>query len=90
MSKDTLSQFKNKPLRFKFGIGLLILYPILWIIVPIVPFTPFSLSVKGIIVTSIIIIGEIILLSGIALTGKEVVMKIKEKLKFRKRRKIIK
>jgi len=71
---------KKKPFLFKLGIGLLILYPILWGAAAIVPFTPFPTHIKATFMTLFIVLGEILCLLGIALVGKEVVTKYKSKL----------
>ncbi len=71
---------QKKPFLFKLGIGLLILYPILWGFAAIVPFTPFPTNVKAAVITVCIVLGEILFLIGAALVGKEVVNKYKSKL----------
>lgn len=74
------SEEKKKPFFFKFGIGLLILYPILWGIAAIVPFTPLPTNIKATVIPVCIVAGEIIFLIGAACVGKEVVTKYKGKL----------
>lgn len=71
---------QKKPFLFKLGIGLLILYPILWGLVAIVPFTPFPTHIKATVITVCIVVGEIFFLIGVAFVGKEVVTKYKSKL----------
>ncbi|MGE7112015.1 transporter suffix domain-containing protein [Lysinibacillus sp. NPDC047702] len=71
---------QKKPFLFKIGIGLLILYPILWGLAAIVPFTPFSTHIKATVITACIVVGEIFFLIGVAFVGKEVVTKYKSKL----------
>lgn len=71
---------QKKPFLFKFGIGLLILYPILWGLVAIVPFTPLPTHIKVTVIPALIVVGEIIGLIGFAFVGKEVVTKYKSKL----------
>ncbi|MEG0386669.1 MAG: transporter suffix domain-containing protein [Solibacillus sp.] len=81
--KKELVENKNKqknPFLFKFGIGLLILYPLLWGIAVIVPFTPFPTSIKATIIPVSIVLGEIFFIIGVAFVGKEVVTKYKSKL----------
>ncbi|WP_144510101.1 transporter suffix domain-containing protein [Bacillus sp. FJAT-22090] len=71
---------QKKPFLFKLGIGLLVLYPILWGFIAIVPFTPFPTHIKATIITVCIVVGEILFLIGAAFVGKEVVTKYKSKL----------
>lgn len=71
---------QKKPFLFKLGIGLLILYPIFWGSAAIVPFTPFPIHIKATVITTLIVVGEILCLIGIAIVGKEVVTKYKSKL----------
>ncbi|MFJ7973760.1 transporter suffix domain-containing protein [Psychrobacillus sp. NPDC096389] len=82
MEKDIVSNGDKlkKPFLFKFGIGLLILYPILWGLAAIVPFTPLATHIKATVVTVCIVVGEIFFLIGVAFVGKEVVTKYKSKL----------
>lgn len=74
---------KNTPKKtvlFKLGVVLLMLYPILWVLVAIVPFISLPLAIKATVITTLIVVGEIIFLIGVALVGKEVVTKYKSKL----------
>jgi len=71
---------QKKPFLFKLGIGLLILYPILWGLAAIVPFTPLPTHIKATVITVCIVVGEILFLIGAAFVGKEVVTKYKSKL----------
>ncbi|QPR66456.1 transporter suffix domain-containing protein [Lysinibacillus macroides] len=82
MKKDIISNGdkQKKPFLFKLGIGLLILYPVLWGFAAIVPFTPFPIHIKATVITTCIVVGEIFFLIGVAFVGKEVVTKYKSKL----------
>ncbi|MBS4220110.1 transporter suffix domain-containing protein [Bacillus sp. FJAT-49711] len=82
MEKDIVSNGdkQKKSFLFKLGIGLLILYPILWGFAAIVPFTPFPTHLKATVITVCIVVGEILFLIGAAFVGKEVVTKYKSKL----------
>ncbi|WP_019240202.1 MULTISPECIES: transporter suffix domain-containing protein [Bacillus] len=71
---------QKKPFLFKLGIVLLILYPILWGLAAIVPFTPLPTHIKATVIPVLIVVGEIIFLIGVAFVGKEVVTKYKSKL----------
>lgn len=71
---------QKKPFLLKLGIGLLILYPILWGLAAAVPFTPFPTRIKTTVITVCIVVGEIFFLVGAAFVGKEIVTKYKSKL----------
>lgn len=81
MEKEIVSNGDKpkKPLLFKLGIGLLILYPILWGFAAILPFTPFPTHIKATVITVCIVVGEIFFLIGVAFVGKEMVTKYKSK-----------
>lgn len=72
----------TKPLRFKIGIALLILYPLFYLVIPIAPFLPFAAGLKIGIVAGILGAAEGVLLLGIACVGKETYQAIKAKLKL--------
>ncbi|MEG0386249.1 transporter suffix domain-containing protein [Solibacillus cecembensis] len=82
MEKEIVSnEYKQKrPFLFKLGIALLILYPILWGVAAITPFTPLPTHIKAAVITVSIVVGEIFFLIGVAFVGKEVVTKYKSKL----------
>lgn len=75
---------RKNPLRFKFGIGLLILYPLMWIFAAVVPFLPLSTGAKAAIVGVDLAAAEVILLLGIALVGKETYQAIKSRFRRKK------
>lgn len=77
--------FRKKPLRFKLGIVLLILYPLMWLFAAVVPFLSLSVATKAAIVGGDLIAAEIVFLLGIACVGKETYLAIKAKLRWRKR-----
>lgn len=82
MENKTLSIEKSerKSFSYRFGMVLLILAVVCWIIALIVPFTPFTIGIKTVVVTISIIIGEILFWVGAVLVGKEVVTKYKHYL----------
>ncbi|MED3476096.1 transporter suffix domain-containing protein [Bacillus thuringiensis] len=82
MEKEIISNEnkQKKPLLFKIGIGLLIIYVLLWGSALIIPFTSLSTQVKTIIIPGCIVIGEILFLIGAVFVGKEVVAKYKKYL----------
>lgn len=82
MEKEIVSNEKKqkKPLLFKVGIGLLIIYVLLWASALIIPFTSLSTQIKAIVIPGCIVIGEIIFLIGAVFVGKEVVTKYKKYL----------
>jgi len=63
-----------------FGIILIILSGILFGLIFVVPFTPFSIARKGIIVTALVISMEITWWVGVAILGKQVITKYKKHL----------
>ncbi|MBJ9981636.1 transporter suffix domain-containing protein [Bacillus sp. 22475] len=82
MEKEIISNEnkQKKPLLFKVGIGLLIIYVLLWGSALIIPFTSLSTQVKTIVIPGCIVIGEILFLIGAVFVGKEVVAKYKKYL----------
>lgn len=82
MEKEIVSNEKKqkKPLLFKVGIGLLIIYVLLWASALIIPFTSLSTQIKSIVIPGCIVIGEILFLIGAVFVGKEVVAKYKKYL----------
>lgn len=82
MEKEIVSNEKKqkKPLLFKVGIGLLIIYVLLWASALIIPFTSISTQIKSIVIPGCIVIGEILFLIGAVFVGKEVVAKYKKYL----------
>ncbi|AAU15467.1 transporter suffix domain-containing protein [Bacillus cereus] len=82
MEKEIVSNEnkQKKPLLFKVGIGLLIIYILLWASALIIPFTSLSTQIKAIIVPGCIVVGEILFLIGAVFVGKEVVAKYKRYL----------
>ena len=82
MEKEIVSNEKkqNKPLLFKVGIGLLIIYVLLWASALMIPFTSLSTQIKAIVIPGCIVIGEILFLIGAVFVGKEVVAKYKKYL----------
>ncbi|MBO9625789.1 MAG: transporter suffix domain-containing protein [Microbacterium sp.] len=77
---------KKKPIRFKIGVGLLILYPLMYLIIPIAPFLPIEVGVKVGLVAAVLGAAEAILLIGIACVGKEAYHAIKAKLGLGKKK----
>lgn len=84
---DSATQPKaKKPLRFKFGIALLILYPLFFLIIPIAPFLPIDPGSKVGLVAGVLAAGEGVLLLAIACVGKEAFQAIKAKILRRKKK----
>lgn len=75
---------RRKPLRFQIGIGLLVLYPLLYLIIPIAPFLPLDAGSKVAVVGGVLAGAEAILLLAIALVGKETYQAIKARLRVRR------
>ncbi|RAS95344.1 hypothetical protein A6E21_10485 [Bacillus cereus] len=82
MEKEIVADEKkqNKPLLFKVGMGLLIIYVLLWASALIIPFTSLSTQMKAIVIPGCIVIGEVLFLIGAVFVGKEVVTKYKKYL----------
>ncbi|MFA2831921.1 transporter suffix domain-containing protein [Bacillus paranthracis] len=82
MEKEIVSNEKKqkKPLLFKVGIGLLIIYVLLWASALMIPFTSLSTQMKAIVIPGCIVIGEILFLIGAVFVGKEVVARYKKYL----------
>lgn len=76
-----------KSLRFKIGVALLIVYPFLYLIIPIAPLLPFSGGMQATIAAVVIGVAEVLLLVAIALMGKEGYRAIKAGIKARFSRK---
>lgn len=77
--------FSKKPLRFKLGIALLILYPLMWLFAAVVPFLPLDVGTKAALVGGDLVAAEIVFVLGVACVGKETYLAIKAKLLKRKR-----
>jgi len=82
MEKEIVSNEKKqkKPLLFKVGIGLLIIYVLLWASALMIPFTSLSTQIKAIVIPGCIVIGEILFLIDAVFVDKEVVAKYKKYL----------
>lgn len=80
------ANFRSKPFRFKLGIGLLILYPLMWVFAAVVPFLPLDMSVKAAVIAGDLVAAEVIALLGIACVGKETYQAIKARFRRTKRR----
>lgn len=64
-------------LLYKVGIGMIIVSLVFWIFPIIIPFISFSIGMKTTIITSAIIIAEILFWTGAVLAGKEAAVKIR-------------
>lgn len=82
MGRDANPQgkVKLKPFLYKFGLGLLFLAVVCWILVAIAAVLPFSLGMKAGIITGCLIIGEVLFWIGAVFVGKEVVTRYKRHL----------
>lgn len=77
---------KKKPIRFKIGVGLLILYPFLYLIIPIGPFLPIAVGFKVGLIAGVLGAAEGIFVLGVACVGKEAYQAIKKKLGLGKKK----
>lgn len=75
---------KKKPFRFKLGVALLILYPLMWLFAAVVPFLPLDVATKAALVAGDLAAAEVIFVLGVACVGKEAYQAIKARL-FRKK-----
>ncbi|MGB4136803.1 MAG: transporter suffix domain-containing protein [Microbacterium sp.] len=71
---------RKKPIRFKIGVGLLILYPLMYLIIPIAPFLPIDVGFKVGLVAAVVGAAEGVFLLGVACVGKEAYLAIKARL----------
>lgn len=76
----------KKPLRFKIGVGLLIFYPFMYLIIPISAFLPIEVGFKVGLVAGVLGAAEGVLLLAIACVGKEAFQAIKAKLGLGKKK----
>ncbi len=77
----------RKPLRFKIGVALLILYPFMYLAIPLAPMLPLDGALQIAFAGGAIAVAEVILIAAIALMGKEAYQAIKKKIKGRVSRK---
>lgn len=68
---------QERPLRFKVGVGLLVVYVAMWLAAALVPFLPLDLTTKSSIIAVDLIAAEVVGLVGIILIGKEAYQAIK-------------
>ena len=68
------------------GYILLALCCVAWLLIPVVPFLGFSKGMLAGIITGLIIFGEVTFYVSILLLGKTIYTKIREKLRFRKKK----
>jgi hypothetical protein len=64
----------------KIGVGLIVGSCLLWAAVLVVPLLPLSIAEKALVVTSLIVISEVIFWLGILLAGKELAYRYRRKL----------
>lgn len=74
------TQGAQKPLRFKIGIGLLILYPFFYLVIPIAPFLAIDAGFKVALVGGVLAVAEVVLLAVIACVGNEACQAVKAKI----------
>lgn len=76
---------EKKPVRFKMGVALLVLWLVMWFAALFVPLLPLGLTAKGTIVAVDLIVAEVIGLLGIVLVGKEAYQAMKSRLLRRRK-----
>ncbi len=84
-SRTRSIDLRNKPLRFSIGIGLLILYPLMWLFAAVVPFLPLDIALKAAIIAGDLAAAEGVGLLGIACVGKEAYQAIKARFRLKRR-----
>ena len=67
-------------IQTKLGLVLIITSCLLWAAVFVVPFLPFTISHKTIIITSLVIISEVVFWLGILLVGKDIAHRYRSQL----------
>ena len=67
-------------IHVKIGIVLIVASCLLWVVILFVPILPFTLAEKALIVTSSIVISEVIFWLGILLVGKEFAHRYRQQL----------
>jgi hypothetical protein len=67
-------------IQAKLGLVLIAASCLLWAVVFVVPFLPFSLTSKATIITSLVIVSEVIFWLGILLAGKELAHRYRRQL----------
>ncbi|MBF6245672.1 transporter suffix domain-containing protein [Nocardia elegans] len=72
---------RTKPVRFKLGIGLLIFYPLMYLVAVIVPFLPLDVGLKAGLIAGDLAAAEVVLLIGVACVGKEAYRAIKARFR---------
>lgn len=70
-----------KPLRFKIGVALLVLYPFLYLAIPIAPFLPLDGGMQVAFAGGTVAVAEVLLIVAVALMGKEAYQGIKVAVK---------
>lgn len=73
-----------KPLRFKIGIGLFVVYALSWVAIVVMPFLPLDGGSTAAVIGVIVVVAEVILLIAIALVGKEAYQAFKARFLRRK------
>jgi hypothetical protein len=68
------------------GYTLLVLCCVAWLMIPVIPFLGFSKGMMAGIITGLIIFGEVTFYVSILLLGKTLYNKIREKLRFRRKK----
>lgn len=67
-------------IQAKLGLVLIVVSCLLWAAIFVIPFLPFTLTNKATIITSLVIISEVIFWLGILLAGKELAHRYRRQL----------
>jgi hypothetical protein len=68
----------------KLGMGLVIGSFVPWLMLPVLPFLPFSVGQKAIAAGLMVGLAEVMFWLGVVLAGQEIVRRYREKLKLRR------
>ena len=74
------SRSEKRSIRFRIGVGLLVIYVLMWVAAAVVPFLPLTLTAKGTIISVGLVAAEVVGLLGLALVGKEAYQAMKDRL----------
>lgn len=66
-----------KPLRFKFGVALLVLYPLLFLAMGVLALIPMNGTTKAAAIGGLLVTSEVVFFVGVALIGKEAYQALK-------------
>ncbi len=78
---------QKRPVRFRIGVGLLVLYVLMWVAAGVIPFLPLTLATKSMIIAADLGAAEVVAVLGLVLVGKKAYQAMKDRLLRWRRRK---